>query len=113
MGDCSQRCNYSDTQISSGSGEVVAHNPQKQQHVAPSGLHAGITASGAAARQPLRAASGDPKKAEFVTLNSALAVSALRHKLMLSFAAASFMRLLLKIKKIAMFLPSCSVPVVM
>lgn len=37
-GACSQGCNYTDTQISSASGEVVAHNPQKQQRVAASGL---------------------------------------------------------------------------
>ena len=107
-GERSRGCNYSDTQISFGSGEVVAHNLQKQQRVAPSGIPAGITASGAVAQRPRRAASGDPLRAVFVTPDSVLAVSALHRELTLSFAAAPFTGLLLKIKKRAMLLSLCA-----
>lgn len=88
---------------------MVAHNPQKQQQVAPSGLHAGITVIRAA----VRAASGDPKKAEFIPLNSALALSALHPELVLGVTAVLFMGLLLEVKKIAGLLPLRSAPVVM
>lgn len=72
---------------------MVACNPQKQQHIGPSGLHAGITVTSAVtdAECGLR----KPQK------------SRVHH----SEFSTSFMGLFLKIKKIVMLLPSCSASV--
>lgn len=68
--------------------------------------------TGAVRQKLLRAASEDPKKTEFITMNSVLVVSALHHKPMFSITGDLFMGVHLKIKKIPMLLPSCSMSVV-